>query len=77
VKVSLIMEALADVIKLADRVERLEGSVANMALAFREDSKARDKDFLEHDRRIQKIENLVEFAEKFGGKKQLTSPSGT
>lgn len=73
-KVSRIMEALADVIKLADRVERLEGSVADMALAFREDSKARDKDFLEHDRRIQKIENLVEFAEKFGGQKKLDSP---
>ena len=76
-KVSRIMEALADVIKLADRVERLEGSIADMALAFREDSKARDRDFLEHDRRIQKLENLVEFAETFGGQKQLDSPGGT
>lgn len=73
-KISRIFDALADVIKLTDRVERLEGSVADMARAFRDDSKARDKDFLDHDRRIQKIENFVEFAEKFGGRKQLDSP---
>jgi hypothetical protein len=73
-KVSRVFDALADVIKLTDRVERLEGSVAEMALAFREDSKSRDKDYLEHDRRIQKIENLVEFAEKFGSRKQLDPP---
>lgn len=73
-KVSRVMDAIADVIKLADRVERLEGGIADMALAFREDSKARDKDYLEHDRRIQKLENLVEFAERFGGRKQLDSP---
>ena len=71
-KVSRIMEVLTDVIKLADRVERLETSITDMALAYREDSKARDKDFLDHDRRIQKIENLVEFADRFSGPKQLT-----
>ena len=71
-KVSRIIDALADVIKLADRVERLEDSIADMAKAFREDSKARDKDFLEHDRRIQKIENMIEFAERF--RKQIDSP---
>ncbi len=72
-KASRIMEVLADVVRLVDRVERLERSVADMALAFREDSKARDKDFLDHDRRIQKIENLVEFVEKFQGSKRLES----
>lgn len=74
-KVSRIMAELANFIKLADRVERLEGSMSDMALAFREDSKARDKNFLEHDRRIQKLENLVEFAEKFGGRKRLDAPN--
>lgn len=73
-KANRIFDALADVIKLNDRVERLEGSVASMARAFREDSKARDKDFLDHDRRIQKVENLIEFAEKFGGQKKLDAP---
>ncbi|MGI9332524.1 MAG: hypothetical protein ACR2RL_05140 [Gammaproteobacteria bacterium] len=73
-KVSRIFDALADVIKLTDRVERLEGSVAEMARTFREDSKARDEDFLQHDRRIQKLENLVEFAERFGGRRQLEPP---
>lgn len=73
-KVSRIMDALADVIKLADRVERLEDAVAGMARAFREDSKARDKDFLDHDRRIQKIENLVEFTEKYARPRQLDPP---
>ena len=73
-KVSRIMAELANFIKLADRVERLEGSMSDIALAFREDSKARDKNFLEHDRRIQKLENLVEFAEKFGGRKRLDAP---
>ena len=72
-KASRIMEVLADVVRLVDRVERLERSVADMALAFREDSKARDKDFLDHDRRIQKIENLVEFVERFQGSKRLES----
>ena len=72
-KVSRIFDALADVIKLTDRIERLEESVATLAAAYREDSKARDKDFLEHDRRIQRIENLVEFAEKFGDRKKLDS----
>ena len=46
-----------------------------MARTFREDSKARDKDYLEHDRRIQKIENLLEFAERFGGRHELDPPS--
>ena len=73
-KVARVFDALADVIRLTDRVERLENSVADMARAFRDDSKARDKDFLEHDRRIQKIENLVEFAERFGGAKQIDPP---
>ena len=68
------MEALADVVRLVDRVERF---VADMALAFREDSKARDKDFLNHDRRIRKIENLAEFVEKFQGSKRLDSPADT
>ena len=72
-KASRIMEVLADVVRLVDRVERLERSVADMALAFREDSKARDNDFLDHDRRIQKIENLVEFVERFQGSKRLES----
>ena len=72
-KASRIMEVLADVVRLVDRVERLERSVSDMALAFREDSKARDKDFLDHDRRIQKIENLVEFVERFQGVKRLES----
>ena len=74
-KVSRIMAELANFIKLADRVERLEGSMSDMALAFREDSKTRDKNFLEHDRRIQKLENLVGFAEKFGGRKRLDAPN--
>ena len=69
------MEAIADVIKLSDRVERLEGGVADMERAFREDSKARDKDYLQHERRIQKLENLMEFAEKFGGRQRLDSPN--
>lgn len=49
--------------------------MSDMALAFREDSKTPDKNFLEHDRRIQKLENLVEFAEKFGGRKRLDAPN--
>lgn len=73
-KVSRIMDALADVIRLTDRVERLEESVAAMAKAYRDDSKARDNDFLDHDRRIQKVENLIEFAEKFGSPKRLKRP---
>ena len=76
-KASRVMEVLTDVIRLVDRVERIERSVADMALAFREDSKARDRDFLDHDRRIQKIENLVEFVEKFQGRKRLDSPVDT
>ncbi len=74
-KASWIFGALADVIKLTDRVERLENSVADMAHAFREDSKTRDKNYLLHDRRIQKIENLLEFAERFGGRNELDPPS--
>ncbi|MEL6870542.1 MAG: hypothetical protein AAFO81_12140 [Pseudomonadota bacterium] len=70
-KVSRIFDALSEVIKLTDRVERLEDSVAAMAKSFREDSKARDQDFFAHDRRIQKIENMIEFAEKFGTMQRL------
>lgn len=70
-KIADIMGALADVIKLADKVDRLDETVSEMATLFREDSKARDENFLEHDRRIQKLENLIEFAEKFGGQKRL------
>ena len=73
-KIARIFNALADVVRLTDRVERLEASVADMALAFREDSKARDQDYLDHDRRIQRIENLVEFAERFGSPKRIDSP---
>ena len=72
-----IAAGLAVVIRLIDRVERLERSVSDMALAFREDSKARDKDYLDHDRRIQKMENLVEFVEKFQARKRLDSPADT
>jgi Asp-tRNA(Asn)/Glu-tRNA(Gln) amidotransferase C subunit len=70
-KIADIMGALADVIKLADKVDRLDETVSEMATLFREDSKARDEKFLEHDRRIQKLENLIEFAEKFGGQKRI------
>ncbi len=73
-KISRILAAMADVIKLNDKVERLEESVVKMARTFREDSKARDNSFLDHDRRIQKIENLIEFTEKFGGQKKLSTP---
>ena len=66
-KVSEIMGALADVITLAERVDRLDNTVSELAALFREDSKARDEKFLEHDRRIQKLENFIEFAEKYGG----------
>ncbi|MDJ0940345.1 MAG: hypothetical protein QNJ00_11340 [Woeseiaceae bacterium] len=70
-KVSEIMSALADVILLAERVDRLDNTVSELAALFREDSKARDDKFLEHDRRIQKLENFIEFAEKYGGRKRL------
>ena len=73
-QVSRILEVLADAVRLADRVERRENSIADMALAFRQDSKARDRDFLEHDRRIQKLENLIEFAEKFTGRPRIDAP---
>lgn len=72
-KASRIFDAIAAVIRLTDRVERLEGSVADMAQAFREDSKARDRDFLDHDRRIQKIENMIDFAERFGSPRRIES----
>lgn len=66
-KIGEIMGALADVITLAERVDRLDETVSEMAELFREDSKDRDEKFLEHDRRIQKLENFIEFAEKYGG----------
>ncbi len=68
------MNALADVIRLADRAERLEDAAAGMARAFREDSRARDKDFLDRDRRIRKIEDLVEFTEGHARARQLDPP---
>ncbi|MGI9302763.1 MAG: hypothetical protein ACR2RB_08665 [Gammaproteobacteria bacterium] len=74
-KISRIMDAVADMIKLTDRIERLEIAVADMALAFREDSKTRDRDFLEHERRIQKMENMIEFAEKFTAQRRFENPS--
>lgn len=70
-KLSEIMGALADVIQLADRVDRLDDTVSEMATLFRNDAKDRDEKFLHHDRRIQKIENMIEFAEKFGPVKRL------
>ena len=70
-KIGEIISALADVVTLAERVDRLDDTVSEMAALFRDDSKARDEGFLEHDRRIQKLENLIEFAEKYGGRKRI------
>lgn len=70
-KIGDVMAALADVITLAERVDRLDDTVSEMAALFRDDSKVRDEKFLEHDRRIQKLENFIEFAEKYGGQKRI------
>ncbi len=70
-KIGDVMGALADVITLAERVDRLDDTVSEMAALFRDDSKVRDEKFLEHDRRIQKLENFLEFAEKYGGQKRI------
>ena len=70
-KIGDVMAALADVITLAERVDRLDDTVSEMVALFRDDSKARDEKFLEHDRRIQKLENFIEFAEKYGGQKRI------
>lgn len=70
-KIGEVMGALADVITLAERVDRLDDTVSEMAALFRDDSKVRDEKFLEHDRRIQKLENFIEFAEKYGGQKRV------
>ena len=73
-KFSRILDALVAVIRLSDRVGRLEASVEETTRAFREEIQHRDQTFLAHDRRIQKIENLMEFAGRFSrtGKPELT-----
>ena len=73
-KIGEIMGALADVITMTERVDRRDDTVSEMAALFRDDSKARDEKFLEHDRRIQKLENFIEFAERFGGQGRLEPP---
>ncbi len=70
-KISDVMGALADVITLAERVDRLDDTGSELAALFRDDSKVRDEKFLEPDRRIQKLENFIEFAEKYGGQKRI------
>ena len=74
---SQILHELTEVIKLNDRVRRLETAVEETARAFREDAGHRDKRLLAHDRRIQRIENLMEFAERFGRTRKLEQADGT
>ena len=68
-----IIEAITEAIKLADRVESLSHKVTEIARAHREDAKEMRRDLHELDKRIVKIEALVEFTQKSLQK----SPSGS
>ena len=59
-----LLDAVTEAIRLTDRVERLQQDVDKLADAFVTDSRERDRDVRNLDRRVQKIENLIEFTEK-------------
>ncbi len=59
-----VIEAITEAIKLADRVESLSHKVTEIAQAHREDAKELRRDFHELDKRVVKIEALVEFTQK-------------
>ena len=59
-----VIEAITEAIKLADRVESLAHKVTEIAQAHREDSKELRRDLHEMDKRLVKIEALVEYTQK-------------
>lgn len=59
-----VIEAITEAIKLADRVESLSHKVTEIAQAHREDAKELRRDLHELDKRVVKIEALVEFTQK-------------
>lgn len=59
-----VIEAITEAIKLADRVESLSHKVTDIARAHREDAKELRHDLHELDKRVVKIEALVEFTQK-------------
>ncbi len=58
------IEAITEAIKLADRVESLSHKVTDIAKAHREDARELRRDLHELDKRVVKIEALVEFTQK-------------
>ena len=56
-----VIEAITEAIKLADRVESLSHKVTEIAKAHREDARELRRDLHELDKRVVKIEALVEF----------------
>ena len=58
-----VIEAITEAIKLADRVESLSHKVTEIARAHREDARELRRDLHELDKRVVKIEALVEFTQ--------------
>ena len=70
-----ILRAIAEAIKLADRVERISEQVGEIARVAREDSKelhARINDLSE---RVSHIEGMIEGALRTSGPRQLDKPN--
>ncbi len=58
-----IVDAVTEAIRLSDRVEALSDNVTDMARAHREDTKELRRELHELDKRVVKIEALVEFTQ--------------
>jgi len=61
---SKVIDAITEAIKLADRVETLSEKVSEMARASRDDSKDLQFQIHELDKRLVRIESLIEFSQK-------------
>ena len=66
---SNIFDAIKQAIVLGERVERLSEDVSKLADRYVEETRARDAEIRELDRRLQKIENMIEFAEIVSSKR--------
>ena len=63
-KIKDIVDAVTEAIRLSDRVEALSDKVTEIARAHREDAKELRQELHQLDKRVVKIEALVEFTQR-------------
>lgn len=59
-----VVDIIKDALRLTDKVEELSNKVTEMARAYREDSRDMQNKLHELDKRLVRIESLVEFTQK-------------